>query len=256
MPSRERTSRVLYINELSAVSIICISTTMVFISSNPAQPAATEGSTGRRESSCVGIDAISAAVSSPHKIVLPPVASDDFVSQRHEVNPALALNLLSDVQAKIGVWQQQQRQIVHAMQMLYSQGPMVDGWLQSSLEPSTSSVVAESATLLRHGDADALMQYVNALESGEDSSRNSRSMHQSAGSTLSSRQSQYCLCRLNDDGTVRSHICPPEQMAMVSTAIARHQKFKQLALQKQAIAAKLQQAVDLLTGLRATLQQS
>ena len=228
---------------------------MVFISSNPAQSGATEGSAGRHESACVGIDAISTAIASPHKIVLPPIASDDFVSQRHEVNPALALNLLGDVQAKIGVWQQQQRQIVHAMRVLYSQGPMVDGWLQSSLEPSTSSVAAESATLLRHGDADALMQYVNALESGGDSARSSYSAHQPTGSNLSSIQSQYCLCRLNDDGTVRSQVCPPEQMAMVSTAIARYQKFKQLALQKQAIAAKLQQAVDLLTGLRATLQQ-
>ena len=218
---------------------------MVFISSNTVPSAATEDSTDQRESDCVGIDAMSTAISSPYRVVLPPIVSDEFVSQRHEVNPALALSLLGDMQAKVSVWQQQQRQIIHAMRVLYSQGPMVDGWLQSSLEPHARSESSASAAVLRHGDADALMQYVNALEQSEGQARNSHT----------DSASQYCLCWLNDDGTVRSQVCPPEQIAMVSTAIARYQKFKQLTLQKQAIADKLQQAVDLLTGVRGTLQQ-
>ncbi len=208
----------------------------------------------------VGIDAMQTIATSSLGLTLPPIVSHDFVSQRHEVNPAIALSLLSDIHAKVVVWQQQQRQIVRTMQMLYAQGPMVDGWLQSSLEPSigpgTNGAASASATILRHGDADALMQYVNALEGMSEAAEDSpHRVSTDRSLRCLEPKSQYCLCRLNTDGTVRSQLCPPEQMATVSTAIARYQKFKQLTLQKRTIEAKLQNAVDSLTGLRTTIQQ-
>lgn len=194
----------------------------------------------------VGIDAIAP----PHDggsqrsqgsqgLVLPPLQCEAFISQRHEVNPALALNLLQDIQATVGIWQEQQRQIMRALQGLYAQGPMVDGWLQSSLSALDPQPADASATILRHGDADALMQYVESLEN---------STH-----APSTQAHQYQLCSLKEDGSVRSQCCPPEQMALVGTAIARYQKFKQLMDQQQAIEAKLQQAVDLLGGVRTQL---
>jgi hypothetical protein len=206
----------------------------------------------------VGIDAIasppkafSQTGSLTQEIELPPLQCEAFVSQRHEVNPALALNLLQEIQATVSLWQQQQRQIVQAMRGLYAQGPMVDGWLQSSLmmtAPQPSSMEA-GATVLRHGDPEALMKYVEALE-------NTDAARPSWDNQPSDTPTEYQLCSLQNDGSIRTQLCPPEQMALVSTAIARYQKFKQLMVQKQAIEAKLQQAVDLLSGVRHQLQQN
>lgn len=193
-------------------------------------------------------------------VVLPPLKNEAFLSQRHEVNPALALNLLEDIQAVVTLWQEQLRQVVQTIRLLYAQGPMVDGWLESSvggsavdgtegiaLADDTSGSIG--STVLRHGDADALMQYVEALEQvdGETPSE--------AGASDKS-STQYSLCCLDEDGQLRSQPCPAAQMAMVSTAIARYRKFKQLMSQKQTLEAKLQNAVDELTGVRTTFQQT
>ncbi len=194
-------------------------------------------------------------------VVLPPLKNEAFLSQRHEVNPALALNLLADIQAVVTLWQDQLRQVVQTIRLLYAQGPMVDGWLESSVAGSATggraagAVPADDAsgligsTVLRHGDADALMQYVEAIEQVDGETP--------AKATASDQSStQYSLCCLDDDGQVRSQPCPAAQMAMVSTAIARYRKFKQLMNQKQTLEAKLQSAVDELTGVRTTFQQT
>ncbi|MEM9087891.1 MAG: hypothetical protein AAGC93_04015 [Cyanobacteria bacterium P01_F01_bin.53] len=246
----------------------------------------------------VGIDTLlpyQAAGSVSTSVSLPPFEKVSALSQRHEVNPALALNLLNDIQVVIITWQAQLRQLVQAIHALTAQGPMVNGWLESVVMPSTgqkTAVQEAEATLLRHGDADALMQYVDALEQrkqaqgvGSDrvemgvptqsnttqSTATQRAANDIAGnvpeqfsagagavgSEAVGRESvtHYRLCSLAEDGSVRSHPCPPEQMAMVSTAIARYQKFKQLTAQKEAIEIKLQQSVDHLTGLRGLLQE-
>lgn len=242
-------------------------------------------------------------------VQLPPIESDSFMSSRHEVNPAIALNTIQDIQSTITRWQTQQRQVISAMRTLYAQGPMVDGWIQSSpasqpVHPSVKATQSsESRTILRHGDADALMKYVEAIESGQSSALQFSSSQHSASPAGSARQietaqvdrtakgdrdvyssasasvdmstannaagtspantssantspantSQYWLCCLQDDGSVHSQICPPEQMAVIGTAIARFQKFKQLKLQQQQLEGKLQKAVDMLSGIRAAV---
>jgi hypothetical protein len=192
-------------------------------------------------------------------VLLPPLRSEAFVSQRHEVNPALALNLLNDIQIAVTTWQAQLRQIVQAMHLLYAQGPMVDGWLESSLTESKlaeSKAAGASSAIFRHGDADVLMQYVEALEtvSPDTVSPDTVSPDTVSGDGRSaSGAAQYRLCSLDEMGNVRSQPCAPEQMATVSTAIARYQKFKQLIDQKQRLEAKLQQAVDELTSVRTVL---
>lgn len=190
-------------------------------------------------------------------VVLPPLKNEAFLSQRHEVNPALALNLLEDIQAVVTLWQEQLRQVVQTIRLLYAQGPMVDGWLESSVGGSAveGRVEADNAsgsmgsTVLRHGDADALMQYVEALEQ-VDGDTPAKAITSDQSST------QYSLCCLDDDGQLRSQPCPAAQMALVSTAIARYRKFKQLMGQKQTLEAKLQNAVDELTGVRTAFQQT
>jgi hypothetical protein len=192
-------------------------------------------------------------------VLLPPLASEAFVSQRHEVNPALALNLLTEIQTAVTTWQAQLRQIVQAMHLLYAQGPMVDGWLESSLaatgtETGAETGAATSSAIFRHGDADALMQYVEALEtvSAEGIVCDRSSKVASSGGSANA-VAQYRLCSLDETGNVRSWPCAPEQMAIVSTAIARYQKFKQLIDRKQCLEAKLQLAVDELTSVRTVL---
>lgn len=181
-------------------------------------------------------------------VALPPLRSEAFISQRHEVNPALALNLLKDIQLVVTTWQEQLRLVVQAMHVLYAQGPMVDGWLESSL---TEMGTANESAIFRHGDADALMQYVEALELvGQAHACDQARADDYADS---SSAAGYRLCSLDESGNVRSQPCSLEQMATVSTAIARYQKFKQLIDQKQCLEAKLQRAVDELTTVRAGL---
>ena len=190
-------------------------------------------------------------------VVLPAMAVVAPQSNRHEVNPALALKLLRDIERSVLQWQVELRRVVSEIEALHAEGPMVDGWLASSIEPTPS--VAQTGqcvetTLLRHGDADALMQYVEALESKELG-------HQPAagvGLDKSDRPStgtQYQLCWLNDEGKVCSQACPPEQMAVVSTAIARYQKCKQFLAQQRVLESRLQSTVDELTVVRNTSQQ-
>lgn len=207
-------------------------------------------------STLVGIDTLAHL---PGSVVLPPVYPDEsFVSQRHEVNPAIALNLLSDIQTVVLEWQEQLRQLVKAMRVIHAQGPMVDGWLESCAETSQAPKHGAEMTLLRHGDTAALMQYVNALDTQavDTSVISTQPQQQSAGSHApgtADAATQYRLCSLDENGQLKSQPCPAEQMGIVSLAIARHQKFKQLLNQKQAIEAKLQKAVDQLTGVRGTL---
>ena len=178
-------------------------------------------------------------------------------SNRHEVKPVIALKLLKDIEQSILVWQTKLRQVVKAIEDLHTQGPMVDGWLESSLDPVSSAEpvsLRTETTLLRHGDADALMQYVEALEHYETGQGVCNAS--SEGHDFASAGMQYRLCWLCDEGKVRSQVCPPEQMAVVSTAIARYQTCKQLLAQQQMLEARLQAAVDGLTDVRSTAQPS
>ena len=116
------------------------------------------------QDSTVGIDALKQL---PGIVVLPTVGTPTSVSQRHEVNPLMALKLLQDIQSTVSLWQEQLRQIVQSLRSLEAQGPMVDGWLESSAETAhtTSAHANSQATLFRHGDADTLMRYVDSLDS-------------------------------------------------------------------------------------------
>ncbi|MGC1218877.1 MAG: hypothetical protein WA783_11860 [Phormidesmis sp.] len=222
--------------------------------------------------------AVDALAQLPGSIVLPPFRSQTAVSQRHEVNPAIAMNLLQDLQSVIVSWQKQLRQLVTALHSLHAQGPMVEGWLESSAD--VSSISGPDATLLRHGDTDAIMRYIDAL-TDQPQMDNAQQVNPAAQVDLaaqigggheprerellegelgnapgdSAAPTQYRLCSLDENGQLQSYPCPPEQMGALSLAIARYQKFKQLMSQKRALNAKLQKAVDQLTEIRVTLQQ-
>ncbi|NJM98087.1 MAG: hypothetical protein HC800_13870 [Phormidesmis sp. RL_2_1] len=202
----------------------------------------------------------SAAQSSRHQAVsLPLSQAEDFISQRHEVNPALAFSLLQDIQTVIMAWKEELQHVVKAMHTLHSQGPMVNGWLESSLDMATEPLESASLgqTLLRHGDTEALIRYVESLEenSAQGSAQGNVSPIAPADvAEMVNPAARYSLCTLDGNGNVRSQPCPLEQIASVSTAIARYHQFKQLIQQRQAIEAKLQNTVNHLTDVRAGLQ--
>jgi len=195
---------------------------------------------GTASMNTIGIDTM---VQLPGTVMLPPVRSEAFISQRHEVNPALALSLLNDIHMKVLQWQDQLRQIVQALHTLHAQGPMVEGWIESSADVSNAGH-APDATVLRHGDTDTLLQYIDSLD---------HRSNESVAAASQSIRTEYRLCRLDESGQVRSQPCPAEQMGVVSIAIARYQKFKQLLDQKEILDAKLKQAVDQLTSVRASI---
>lgn len=189
----------------------------------------------------------------PGRVDLPPIGTESAHSQRHEVNPAIALNLISEIQATVTLWRDQLRGIVRSLHALQAQGPMVDGWLESSADAVVSPQA--DATILRHGDTDALMQYIDSLEIAPVPDAINAPAQASPTQASMTTATQYRLCCLDEDGRLRSQPCPPEQMGLVSIAIARYQNYKQLLDKKQALDAKLKAAVDRLSGVRTMLQQ-
>ncbi len=197
---------------------------------------------------------------------LPPMTETTTVSYRHEVNPALATNLLNDLQVAIAQQQRQLRRVVQQVKELYAEGPVVDGWLESSSDrtnspqsaspqSSTSSATAvDPSVLFRHGDVEELMAYVQAMDtpdlsSGAPTPENATD----TPSQLATTTPTYYLCQLDSSGQVRSQPCPPEQVPTVSMAIVRHQKLVKLVAQKTTIEAKLKQVVETLGDLRMLL---
>ncbi len=226
---------------------------MGFFSSDTAQPFDTALPTPipSQDSQIDAVVAVDTLLSHTARVALPPISTDVAAdSQRHEVNPALALKLLQDIQTVVTIWQKQLRHVVRAIHLLCDQGPMVDGWLESSLEPLQAASSAADMLVWRHGETEALIRHVEMIEQCQSQAVASGS----SASASAHSSAHYRLCSLDAEGKLRSQPCPPAQIAVVSTAIVRYQKFKQLSLRKQAIEVKLQRAVEGLSGVRTDLQ--
>jgi len=208
---------------------------------------------------------------------LPPMTETTTVSYRHEVNPALATNLLNELQIAVGQQQQQLRRIIRQIKGLYAEGPVVNGWLESSADAAekplrsaeskssgrsdyqasrTDGEPIDPSVLFRHGDVEDLMAYVQAMEpeSVEGSAISPDSVHPDEHETTTvdpAIDAQYRLCQLDRNGQVRSQLCPPEQVPTVSMAIVRHQKLVKLVARKRTIEGKLKQVVETLESLKA-----
>ncbi|MEM9266639.1 MAG: hypothetical protein AAGA46_14055 [Cyanobacteria bacterium P01_F01_bin.13] len=198
---------------------------------------------------------------------LPPTDDGEVNSLRYEVNPAVALNALTHIYKQVQQYQAQLRRLAQSIHQVYAEGPLVSGWLASeaslssaveasyndatpaeSAEPGPTPHAEErrseqchseqvSAALFRHGDADDLMNYLSVLES---------TMAEPESSSNGGSTSQYYLCRLDSSGQIQAEKCPPDQVPVLSMAIARYQRLNQLIKQKQDIETKLQTVVDIL----------
>jgi hypothetical protein len=138
-------------------------------------------------------------------------------------------------------WHQSLRQTLLDIQTLYLSGPIIDGWLEAINRQPAQTDLETQAAVLRHGDAAQVAAYVEKL-----------SEQQTQADTLN-QGTQYRLCRLDADGRMQCQICPPEQIGVVSQAIARHQQLRQLVNQKQYLEARLKSAAEALEVTRKAL---
>ncbi|MEO1093940.1 MAG: hypothetical protein AAFX01_03450 [Cyanobacteria bacterium J06638_28] len=171
---------------------------------------------------------------------LPDSKRPTFSSHRNDANAALALDLLTDVEDTVTGWHQALRQTLMDLQNLYMSGPIIEGWLESGAPQEATDRSAQAAQVLRHGDAAQVAAYVDQLAKMPQASEPNSG-------------SQYRLCSLDADGKMQCQPCPPEQLGVVSQAIARHQQLRQLLQQKQYLEARLKSAADVLAKARQAL---
>lgn len=185
------------------------------------------------------VQPISIPSTEPKSLNLPKLKTPTFTSHRNGANPALAVNLLHEIQIVAESWQTELTDLVRQIQDLYLEGPIVDGWLESASEPKSSSSV------LRHAEVDRLMEYIEELAA-----------QQNQKNTFENPHPGYRLCGLNADGQLWSCPCPPEQVPSVSLAIARHQKLRQLLTRKQYLETRLNQLSESLVVLHGQIKES
>jgi hypothetical protein len=171
---------------------------------------------------------------------LPKLKPLSFSEHRHAANPALAMNLLEEIQEIVGRWQKELQTIVRQIQDVYMDGPIVDGWLESHAREAKETIGE-----VRHARVDRLMDYVE-----EELNRSSDEKV-----TCESPRTGYRLCGLNADGQFWARPCPPDQVASVSLAIARHQKLRQLLSRKQELETRLSQLAETLIVMHGHLSK-
>lgn len=176
---------------------------------------------------------------------LPRVATSGFTTHRNAANPALAMNLLKEIETLVAGWQVELQQILKQIQDLYLEGAIVDGWLESYAQDETHSPT------LRHAEVDCLIDYVEKTWG----SSHSESIAPAENPPLEANASGYRLCGLNQDGQLWFRHCPPEQIPVVSLAIARYQKLKLLLNRKQSLETRLSQLAETLIAMHAELKQ-
>ena len=82
---------------------------------------------------------------------LPKLKTPSFSSHRHGANPALAMNLLQEIQETVAGWQIELQNILKQIQDIYLEGPIVNGWLESNpKEPEAGGMREHRETATRH----------------------------------------------------------------------------------------------------------
>lgn len=168
---------------------------------------------------------------------LPRVGTPGFTSHHNAANPALALNLLKELQTLVSNWQQELAQVLLKIQAVYLEGPILDGWLESY------TCQEGKAPEFRHADVDCLMTYVEKLTETPAAGADQTSP------PAESLSAGYRLCGMNEEGQIWFRHCPAEQVPIVSLAILRYQRLKMLLSQKDALQIRLSRLAESLIGL-------
>ena len=167
---------------------------------------------------------------------LPRFKSPTFSNHRHAANPALAMNLLEEIQDIVARWQNELQTIGRQIQDVYMDGPIVDGWLESH-----SRDVKGAHGEVRRTKGDRLMDYEEVLNQPD------------VQVACESPRTGYRLCGLDESGKFWSRPCPPDQVASVSLAIARHHQLRQLLSRKQDLETRLSQLAETLAVMHGHL---
>lgn len=165
---------------------------------------------------------------------LPKLKPAKISSHNHSSNPALAMNLLKDIEAIVEGWQKELQKVVKQIQDIYLEGPIVDGWLESHTRRPE-----ERDAAVRKAETDRLMDYVEELFD--------------ANVTYENPRPGYRLCGLDESGQLWSKMCPPDQVPDVSVAIARYQKLRLLLSRKKELETRLSDLSETLVIMHAQL---
>ncbi|NET00625.1 MAG: hypothetical protein F6K61_08610 [Sphaerospermopsis sp. SIO1G1] len=184
------------------------------------------------------VQSFSAQVDSTTTPNLPKFKTPTFSNHRHGANPAFAMTLLQEIQTTVASWQTELQAIVQQIQDIYLEGPVINGWLESSTAPEQD--VPGTATL-RHAEVEQLMNYVQEICNAEKVSH-------------SSSRTGYRLCGIDAAGKVWSRPCPINDVPSVSMSIARHQKLRQLLNRKQYLENRLGNLAEHLVNLHSDIQ--
>lgn len=168
---------------------------------------------------------------------LPKLKPLSISEHRHAANPALAMNLLEEIQEIVARWQQELQTILRQIQDIYIEGPIVDGWLESHARDAK-----EAQGTVRPTTVDRLMDYVEEEWTQPDTKV-----------SVESPRTGYRLCGLDASGQFWTRPCPPDQVPSVSLAIARHQKLRQLLNRKQELETRLSQLAETLIVMHSHL---
>lgn len=157
---------------------------------------------------------------------------------RQAANPNLAIGLLKEIETLVRGWQKELEQTVQQIQVVYQDGPIVDGWLESYPPGGQVAPASASVSMLRHAEIEYLMEFIEQICEAEQ-----------AQITEDMRRTSYRLCGLDPDGNLWWRSCPSEQVPYVSLAIARYQKLRSLLTKKQTLENRLTSLVESLTML-------
>lgn len=153
---------------------------------------------------------------------------------RHNVDPAVAMDILQEIGEIVTRWQAELKQVLEDIQFVYQEGPLIDGWLESHAQSATPNFNAPSKAEL-----DGLMNYVETFTDERVSYQTPRT--------------GYRLCGIDESGQVWSQDCPSDQVADVSLAIARYQKLQQLLVRKQNLETRLEGIAETLMMMRGSM---
>ncbi len=172
-------------------------------------------------------------------IHLPKPKSITLTPHRNAPNPALAASLLQDMLTIVTTWQQELTAIGETIQTIYTQGAILDGWLESLGTPSQQ----DETQAFRHADISQLVSFVEKLQTGKIQPED-----------IHAAPSTYRLCGINPDGQLWSYPCPPDQLPAVSMAIARHHKLRQLRVRQSDLETRLAHFSEDLVKLHSQLK--
>ena len=168
---------------------------------------------------------------------LPKFKTPQFTSHRNGANPALATNILQEIQQIAESWQTQLQKIIRQIQDIYLQGPIINGWLESDIQEKPQTESTEGKAKLRHAEVEQLMDYVEKICAAQKEALNK------------APRAGYRLCGLDSSGKVWSRPCPPDQVASISMGIARYKKLQQMLGRKHYLENRLNQLAQTLVVL-------